>query len=100
MTRRPSLLAYILREWGRHTARAWELWPELFWMNILVAAVNAMSAGVICYASPESIGATVPVLSMSTVILTTGVIAGIVQRRRMRKEVDTVNIPTARSDDE
>jgi hypothetical protein len=82
----PSLLAVAFKEYTRQTARAWDAWPELFWMNVAVAAVNALSAVVIWIASPESRLVTVPVLSMSTVILVSAFIGGVVERRRMRRE--------------
>jgi hypothetical protein len=82
----PSLLAVAFKEYTRQTARAWDAWPELFWMNVAVAAVNALSAVVIWISSPESRLVTVPVLSMSTVILVSAFIGGVVERRRMRRE--------------
>lgn len=82
----PSVLGVAVNEYGRLAARAWEEWPELFWINILVALVNTATAVIIWINSPESRLVTVPTLSMSTVIVVTGFIAGIVQRRRIREE--------------
>jgi hypothetical protein len=77
--------AFLFRQTGEHVARGWEMWPQLFWLNLLVAVVNTFAAATIMTTSPELVANWFPLAVMS-VGFAFAFAAGIVHGRRKRKE--------------